>query len=279
MRLIVTRPLREAQQWVLKLSAQGFEAVALPLISIAPADNAAALGQVWQTLGDYAAVMFVSANAVAYFFESNSPADQSGRAWAAIKTRAWATGPGTTRALLKVGVALERLDAPSLDAAQFDSEALWARVSTQVVPGARVLIVRGQDGNAAGRTGPASASGLGRAWLAGRIEGAGGLVDQVVAYQRGAPVFSPAEQALAQQAAGDGSVWLLSSSEAVANLVDAMAGQSLAGAYALATHPRIALAAKEAGFGQVLQTRPTLNDVAAALHHLVRPSQHFKLKP
>jgi uroporphyrinogen-III synthase len=174
------------------------------------------------------------------------------------------------------------LDAPSLDATQFDSEALWARVSAQVTPGARVLIVRGGDSAGAGSAGPASCSGsgsgLGRDWLAERIQQAGGLVDQVVAYQRCAPEFSPVEIALAQQAASDGSVWLFSSSEALANLVAHMAGQSFSGACALTTHPRIAQAARDAGFGQVLISRPTVIDVAAALQHLVSPPQHFKIE-
>lgn len=279
MRLIVTRPRREAQQWVQDLSAQGLEVVALPLINIGPVDNAAALGSAWQQLGDYVAVMFVSANAVDYFFESNKPPGQHGCAWPAIKTRAWATGPGTTRALLRAGVAPVGLDAPSLDAAQFDSEALWARVSAQITPGARVLIVRGQDSAAAGSTGSGAGSGFGRDWLAERIQQAGGRVDQVVAYQRRAPEFGPLEQALAQQAASDGSVWLFSSSEALVNLVAHMAGQSFAGACALATHPRIAQAARDAGFGQVLETRPTVKDVAAALQRLLSPPQHFKIEP
>ena len=262
MRLIVTRPRREAQQWVLDLSAQGFEAQALPLINIGPVDNAEALTSAWQHLSDYVAVMFVSANAVAYFFESNKHSEQDEHAVPAIKTRAWATGPGTIRALLKAGVAPEWLDAPALEAAQFDSEALWHRVSDQVTPGTRVLIVRGQDAAGIGSTG----SGVGREWLAERITQAGGKVDFLVSYQRSAPTFSPFEQALAQQAAIDGSVWLFSSSEALTHLVNKLPGQSLAGAQALATHPRIAQAAKAAGFGRVLESRPTLDDVIACLN-------------
>ena len=262
MRLIVTRPLREAQQWVLDLSAQGFEALALPLIHIGPVDNAEALRLAREHLNDYVAVMFVSANAVDYFFESNKLPEHVHRAVPAIKTRAWATGPGTTRALLKAGVAPEWLDAPALEASQFDSEALWQRVSAQVTPGARVLIVRGQDAAGVGSAG----SGVGREWLAERIVHAGGQVDFVVSYQRSAPIFSPFEQALAQQAATDGSVWLFSSSEALSHLVNKLPGQSLAGARALATHPRIAQAAKAAGFGLVLESRPTLVEVIACLN-------------
>jgi uroporphyrinogen-III synthase len=262
MRLIVTRPSREAQQWVLDLSAHGFKAVALPLINIGPVDNAEALTSARQHLNDYDAVMFVSANAVDYFFESNKHSEHGDRAVTAIKKRAWATGPGTTRALLKAGVGPEWLDAPAPEAAQFDSEALWHRVSTQVTLGARVLIVRGQDA-----AGVASAgSGVGREWLAERIVHAGGTVDFVVSYQRSAPIFSPFEHALAQQAATDGSVWLFSSSEALMHLATLLPGQSLADARALATHPRIAQAAKVAGFGLVLESRPTLADVMECLN-------------
>jgi uroporphyrinogen-III synthase len=66
----------------------------------------------------------------------------------------------------------------------------------------------------------------------------------------------------------DGSIWLFSSSEAVANLVASLPGQSFGQARAVATHPRIAQAAREAGFGCVLKTRPTLDDVVASIESL-----------
>jgi uroporphyrinogen-III synthase len=90
-------------------------------------------------------------------------------------------------------------------------------------------------------------------------------VDFVVAYQRGAPRLAPAEVALAQQAAQDGSVWLLSSSEAVAHLSEALPGQHWGAARALTTHPRIAEAARAAGFGTVGECRPALEDVVASI--------------
>ena len=86
-----------------------------------------------------------------------------------------------------------------------------------------------------------------------------------MAYQRGAPRFSAQEVALAQQAARDGSVWLLSSSEAVAHLAEALPGQHWGAAHALATHPRIAEAARAAGFGTVRECRPALEDVVASI--------------
>ena len=45
MRAIVTRPEREALQWVASLQAQGIDALALPLIAITPPADAQALEQ------------------------------------------------------------------------------------------------------------------------------------------------------------------------------------------------------------------------------------------
>jgi len=69
--------------------------------------------------------------------------------------------------------------------------------------------------------------------------------------------------ALARQASHNGSLWLLSSSEAIAHLGRALPGQDWAAAHALATHPRIAQAARAAGFGCVSECKPALADVAA----------------
>jgi hypothetical protein len=67
--VIVTRPAREAVQWVEDLRAAGLDAVALPLIVIEPVADAAPLRAAWSHLADYAALMFVSATAVEHFFE------------------------------------------------------------------------------------------------------------------------------------------------------------------------------------------------------------------
>ena len=155
------------------------------------------------------------------------------------------------------------IDGPAPDAPQFDSEALWQQVASQIRPGDRVLIVRGRSATPQGAH--ESEQGSGRDWLARQIEAAGGQVEFVVAYQRGAPQWSSAELALAQAAAQDGSIWLLSSSEAVAHLAQMLPGQPWDAARALATHPRIADAARAAGFGTVRECRPALDDVVASI--------------
>ena len=262
-RVIVTRPAREAAHWVQMLGAHGIGAVALPLIAIGPCREPAAqqaLARARAHLAQYRALMFVSGNAVVHFFDPKMPQALDRQALTAIKTRAWSPGPGTARALEQAGVPPDCIDGPAPDAPQFDSEALWQQVAAQVQPGDRVLIVRGRSGGV-----PESAQGSGRDWLARQIEAAGGTVEFVVAYQRGAPRFSAHEVALAQQAAHDGSLWLLSSSEAVAHLAEALPGQPWGAARALATHPRIAEAARAAGFGAVRECRPALEDVVASI--------------
>ena len=75
-RVIVTRPAREAAHWVAQLGAHGIEAVALPLIAIGPCTDAAlrqALDAARANVCTYRALMFVSGNAVAHFFEPNHP--------------------------------------------------------------------------------------------------------------------------------------------------------------------------------------------------------------
>jgi uroporphyrinogen-III synthase len=262
MRVIVTRPEREAQRWVVDLSARGFDALALPLIRIGPVANPAELLQAGQQLDRYAGVLFVSANAADHFFSADAALAGRFNAAGLGRTRAWATGPGTARALQRAGVAPELLDVPAPDSAQFDSEALWQTVGRQVAAGDRVLIVRGADA----QDGSDLGAGSGRDWFARQLAGVGARAEFVVAYRRLAPEWSPAERELARRAAADGSVWLFSSAQATRNLTLSLPQQSWLHARAIATHPRIASAAKNAGFGTVLESRPTLVDVAASLN-------------
>ena len=257
MPVLVTRPAREAAAWVRQLQARGLQAAALPLIEIGPVADTrardACLAQL-QSLDahHYDAVMFVSANAVQLFLPP-------GMAWPQHRpVRAWSPGPGTARALLDRGVPPGQLDSPPEQAGQFDSEALWQIVAPQVRPGHRTLVVRGQDG-------PASPQGQGRGhgrdWLARQLQAAGGEVDFVAVYARHAPRWDAPRQALAEAAARDGSVWLFSSSQAVQHLQQRLPGVPWQGARAVATHPRIADAARAAGFGVVRLSRPTLDNV------------------
>ncbi|HXD41125.1 MAG TPA: uroporphyrinogen-III synthase [Ramlibacter sp.] len=249
MRVLVTRPEGEARRWVEQLRRRGLDARALPLIEIAPVDGAVA--PAWRQLDRFRAAMFVSGNAVRHFFGQKPPS----ALWPA-QTRAWSPGAGTREVLLAAGVDASLVDAPP-EAAQSDSESLWQQVANQVAAGDRVLIVRGGD---------AQGASSGRDWLADQLAAAGVQVEFVVAYRRQPPRLSEEQLAQAKQAAAaNGCVWLFSSSQAIAHLQGLLPGQAWAQARAVATHPRIAKAAREAGFGVVCESRPSLDAIAAAL--------------
>jgi len=269
MRVVVTRPAAEGRAWAQALREAGFDAAALPLIAIAPlaGTDRAALGACWHGLAEYRAVMFVSAAAVQHFFAA-APA---GRHWPDA-CRAWSPGPGTSAVLRSCGVAATAIDAPAADAAQLDSEALWEAAGHRIAPGDRVLIVRGarQAPDETPDDGPGT--GHGRAWMAERLARAGAGVTTLAAYRRGAPAWSAAEAARAATWAGPDTVWLFSNSEAVGHLFALLPphAAALRGGVALATHPRIAAAAKAAGFARTEVARPGMAGVLEALRGLDR---------
>lgn len=272
MRVIITRPAGDTSAWIDALQAAGYTVSALPLIEVGPARHAQALAQAWAQWPHLQAVMFVSAQAVRYFFESQT----NSITWTNAP-RCWATGPGTHKALLQAGVPEACIDSPAADAPQFDSEALWQRVVSQVKAGQPVLIVRGNDAppdaaDAEGKTMQAETStaltGTGRDWLAQQLQAAGASAHFVVAYERRAPVWSVEQIALAAQAASDGTVWCFSSSQAIQHLAQAMPMQSWAKARCIATHPRIAETAQSLGFGEIQMSKPSLADVLVSLESL-----------
>ena len=259
-RVIVTRPLKEAAQWVETLTQHGFPTTALPLIEIAPAPDIAPLNFAWAHLQDFDAIMFVSGNAANQFFVSQPQGSKHPFVSAQSHLRAMVTGPGSYAALIALGADPRAIDSPALDGGQFDSEALWQQVRRQVKPGFRVLIVRGVSGEQG-----VSDHGVGRDWFAQQVVDAGGLCEFVVAYQRLAPVWSHEEKSSIKVAASDGSFWLLSSTEALSNLIASLPQQDWHHAKAVATHPRIAKAAQAAGFGTVLESRPLIQEVIASI--------------
>jgi uroporphyrinogen-III synthase len=252
-RIIVTRPAAQAAEWVADLQAHGLSAVALPLIGIAPVEDASALLAAWSALAGQRLVTFVSPNAAQHFF-AHRPA---GTVWPE-SVLAGSPGPGTTRALLALGVPPAQIVAPAADAAQFDSESLWEQLRGRGWRDAQVLVVRGDGG---------------RDWLADRLRGEGAQVAHVAAYRRIVPRLGAAEQAVLSAAldAPVAHLWLFSSSEAIDKLAGLVpAGTEWQAGHALATHPRIALRARQLGFGCVLETRPTLAAVVACIQS-IRP--------
>ncbi len=155
---------------------------------------------------------------------------------------------------------MEQIDAPSSgDAGQWDSEHLWMKVQQQVTAGKKVLILRGED------VGTPTAS---RDWLAQQIRARGAVVEIATVYHRSPPVWSKEQKAMAERCAVDGSIWLFSSSQAIAHLQLLLPGRRWNAAKCIATHPRIAQAAQAAGFGVVCTSRPGVQEVAISLKSL-----------
>ena len=205
--------------------------------------------------------MLVSAQAAERYF--------AGFSWPGCSvTRAWAPGPGTAAALLRQGVPVDRIDQPAADAAQFDSEALWAGVASQVGPGHRLLVVRGVSAGSSSGVAADSSKGSGREWLADQCRAAGGAVNWCVAYERRVPDWGEVERAQAVEWSGPQAVWLFSSTEAVNHLATLCPGVRWSGARALVTHQRIADAARDLGFGDVRSTRPAVAEVLHALESM-----------
>jgi len=241
-KLIVTRPRPQCAAWLAQLAELGVEAVALPLIEILPARDPAPVTAAWAGLADVDLAVFVSPNAVEQFFQ------HADRPWPA-RTLAACVGPGSAQALIERGVPAAQVVQPAADAASLDSEHLWQQLSPRRDwAGAHVLLLRGDGG---------------REWLAEQLAAEGAHVEAVTTYHRSGPRFDAAEQALldAVRAEPTGFVWLFSSAEAVGHLQ----GLGLAGQRAIATHERIAEAARVAGFHPVVLARPAPEAVTRAL--------------
>ena len=280
LRVIVTRPAQDAAHWVKELKNNGFHAQALPLIEIGPASSKADISVLQDTflrLAEYAACMFVSGNAVHYFFHQKNAADQSKRAHLAPEhiaeeafdalpssLRFFAPGPATAAALRAAGVPAMQIDSPLTDSGQFDSEALWLVVGSRDWHAKRVLLLRGLT------HGIVASNAAGRDWLTQQLRAAGARVDMVTVYERRSPQLSSAQIDWVKEASHDRSVWLFSSSEALVNLMQQslLAGVDWREASAIATHPRIAQAVRAAGWGVVQESRPLLSDIVSALRSI-----------
>ena len=130
--------------------------------------------------------------------------------------------------------------------------------------GARLLVVRGASTGADGLA-SGGASGSGREWLMARCRERGARVEACVAYERHAPDWTAQQRSEALAASGPVSLWLFSSSEAIDHLRGALPSADWSQAQALCTHGRIAQAAQSIGFGDVIDSRPALDDVLRAL--------------
>lgn len=266
LRILVTRPQPQAAEWVQALREHALDAHALPLIAIEAPTDPAPVADLWRHLAQQRLLMFVSPAAVDWFFRLRPP----GTRWPA-GTLAAAPGPGTARQLTEAGTTCglvpSQILSPQADAEQFDSESLWPVLAPLNWQGQSVCIISGGDHQEA----------RGRTWLAEQLRAQGAQVHAQLCYQRGPGHWTPSQQALARAALAEPSahLWMFSSSQGIDHLMEVHLREltlpmvaNWSQARALSTHPRITERARQLGFTHILETRPTLQAVVAALRPL-----------
>ena len=131
-RVLVTRPERQAASMMARLRAEGAEPVAFPATRIeAPADGGAALRRATASIAAFDWVVLSSANAVESLFAALREAGTVGEAGAA---RFACVGPGTGAALRGRGVE------PALVAERHVAEGLVEALAAAALSGRRVLL-------------------------------------------------------------------------------------------------------------------------------------------
>lgn len=244
--VVVTRPAQQAQPLISALRQKGHTVVHVPLLQIQASPNFKEIQTQWAQLSHYAWVMFVSPNAVHYFFDHASSST-----WP-LTTRAGSPGIGTTQALITAGVPQHLIDEPHLHDEK-DTEHLWQRIAHYPWKNKHILLVRGQSTRAP------------RNWLMHQFQNVGAHVKPLVVYQRQAAIFSSEIQTWLQTNEARKACWIINSIEAF----EALSGHNWENAVAIVIHPRIAHAVREAGFSQVICTQPDISSIVESLGTVV----------
>jgi uroporphyrinogen-III synthase len=161
LRLWVTRPSQQAVSLITLLNEAGAEAVAMPLLEIAPAADPAPLVAALAHLAQFDLAIFVSPSALDAVFEQL-------RQWPKNLPIA-VVGPGSERRAKELGV--EQIICPS---SQFDSEGLLLEPAMQNLQNKKIVIFRGNGG---------------RELLPNALQERGARLTLISAYQRQPPRF------------------------------------------------------------------------------------------
>jgi uroporphyrinogen-III synthase len=172
LRVVVTRPIDQAEELCNRLRALGAEPVLFPTITIAPPEAGGPLDQAIARLADYDWIVFTSVNGVEQFWKRLEKVGAHGRAplrptgLSAYRGKIAAIGPATAEAVCQRGASVQLIPA------EYRAEAILGEIGD--VAGLRILLPRADIAR------PALANGL-------RLMGA--LVDDVPAYRTvpGAP--------------------------------------------------------------------------------------------
>lgn len=228
--VVVTRPAGQADSLCAALTALGAEPLRFPLLTITPVADPAPLQDAARRLADFSLAFFVSPNAVHLALDAMLPVVP----WPASLAIA-TVGKGSEAALAARGFA--DVIAPQ---SGFDSESVLALPAFQAgaVAGKRVLILRGDGG---------------RDLLGDTLVQRGATVEYLTCYHRSGPSDDPAPL-VARAHDGQLDALTLTSSEGVAYLAALPGAAELRPVPVFVPHPRIAAAARGAGFSTVIAT-------------------------
>ena len=238
-KIVITRPLAQAEDLAKKLTAAGHEAIIFPLLEIVPIEDTAALKYVLAQMEQNSLAAFVSPNAIDAVF-GQLPQWQKGLPIAVM-------GEGSRKALQAYGVnnSNTQIFSPS-DIHRTDSETLLEVLDLSALKGKKVVIFRGESG---------------RELLADALRSHGIEVDPIAAYRRLEPVFDTTRQSEILHVIEQKPYWLITSSEALRilrewlmRLNDASAVAKMQHQHLFVPHIRIAETAHSLGFDHVTLT-------------------------
>lgn len=229
LKLVVTRPERQAQVSTDALRAAGAWVLKLPVLAISPIPATLDADDISRAAG----IIFVSANAVQHGVPLLPAAAKLPR-----ETTIFAIGRATAAALVAAG--FENVVSPQQS---IDSEGLLALPELHRVKGRHIILVKGVS-----ETG-------GRTLLESTLISRGATTVVLACYRRRAcQPAAASQQALATQlAAGHRLIFFALSIETMDSLISLFSIMNISAAnqILLVPHPRVAAAARERGFVQI----------------------------
>jgi uroporphyrinogen III methyltransferase / synthase len=132
-KIVVTRAQDQAAELSERLRSLGADAIELPVISIQPAQDPAAMDLAITHLGDYDWLIFTSVNGVRFFLEH---LDRSPHDLRFLKAKICAIGPATRRAIEDLHLKVDLMPA------EYVAESLVAAFASEQLKGKRILLPR-----------------------------------------------------------------------------------------------------------------------------------------
>jgi uroporphyrinogen-III synthase len=162
-RILVTRGEAQAEEFASLIREKGGIPVIFPTVSLVPPDDPGPLDRALARLSSFDWILFASANAAKFFC---GRAAQKGISGTPEGVRVASVGPGTTRALRRLGFPAD------LTAGKHTAEGLAEALGRQGIAGKRFLLPRALEGREA---------------LPGELVRRGGAVETVAVYRNGLP--------------------------------------------------------------------------------------------